>query len=245
MTQKTEPFLSILIPAHNEEENIENTCNTILETFRKNGVKDYEILFINDSSLDGTENALKKMVARSNKIRYVNNGFGRGVGTAIQCGLNLFRGEAVCIAMADLSDSPDDMLSYYRLLKEGHECVFGSRFIKGGVVRGYPRFKLVINRIANMLIQVVFGINHNDITNGFKGYRPLKAITRGFAYTKIPISWTNREKGVSSFKIKEMGSRYLFIIGYVFLEKLLSASDYSRNARGLRSAPKHQTQHTH
>lgn len=264
MSQNAEPFLSIVIPAHNEEENIEHTCNTILETFQKSGVEDYEILIINDGSSDGTEDVLKKVAARSSKIRYENNIYGCGIGSAIQHGLNLFRGEAVCITMADLSDSPDDILSYYRLLKEGHECVFGSRFIKGSVVRDYPRFKLFINRIANTIIQIMFGIKHNDITNAFKGYRrevvdnirpilskhfnitvelPLKAIARGFTYTTVPISWTNREKGVSSFKIKEMGSRYLFIIGYVFLEKLLSGRDYSRNAKRSPSEPKRQAQH--
>ncbi len=187
------------------------------------------------------------MSEQSDQIRYENNIYPKGFGSAIRYGLDLFRGAAVCIVMADLSDSPKDLLSYYYLLKEGHECVFGSRFIKGSSTHNYPKFKLLLNRIANSLIQLFFGINHNDTTNAFKGYRrgviegirpilsrhfnitvelPLKAMIRGFKYTKIPISWNNREQGISNFKIKEMTSPYLFTLGCLFLEKLLKQKEY-------------------
>jgi dolichol-phosphate mannosyltransferase len=90
-------------------------------------------------------------------------------------------------------------------------------------------------------------MKYNDTTNAFKLYRrhviagiqpilsshfnltvelPLKAIVRGYTYAVLPNSWHNRKKGVSKFKIKEMGSRYLFIIFYCFIEKLFSRGDY-------------------
>jgi dolichol-phosphate mannosyltransferase len=151
--------------------------------------------------------------------------------------------------MADLSDSPDDIICYYNKMKEGEECVFGSRFMKGSKIIDYPKHKLIINRLANLFIQVIFGLRHNDITNAFKAYHrdvieslkpflshhfnltvelPLKAIVRGYGYCKIPISWTNRSAGESKLKIKEMGSRYLFIVLYCLIEKLLSKKDYYR-----------------
>ena len=111
----------------------------------------------------------------------------------------------------------------------------------------YPFHKLVLNRMANWFIKILFGVKHNDITNAFKAYRrnvidgirpflshhfnltvemPLKAIARGFSFATVPISWTNRKTGVSKLKIKEMSSRYLFIVLYVWLEKHLSRGDY-------------------
>ena len=134
-------------------------------------------------------------------------------------------------------------------LNEGWECVFGSRFVKGGEVIDYPRVKLFVNRIANFLVRVGFNIELNDTTNAFKAYRrtviegcrpflaphfnltvelPLKAIVRGFSWTVVPISWRNRKYGEPKLKIKEMGSRYFFICAYVWLEKYFSRGDYRR-----------------
>ena len=234
------PFLSIVIPAHNEEENISVTCRTIQQTFKKNNIEDYEILVINDGSSDRTESVLKELSERSSKVWYKNNIYPKGFGSAIRYGLDLFRGEAICLVMADGSDLPEDILSYYHLLKDGYDCAFGCRFIGSSAVHDYPKPKLFLNRIANLLIQWMFGIDHNDITNAFKAYRrkviessrpvlsnhfeitielPLKAIIYGFKYAKIPISWTNRAKGITKFKIKEMGSRYLFMTGLLLREK--------------------------
>jgi dolichol-phosphate mannosyltransferase len=57
---------------------------------------------------------------------------------------------------------------------------------------------------------------------------PLKAIIRGYSYSVVPISWTNRKAGISKLKLKEMGSRYLFIVLYLWLEKHLARGDYHR-----------------
>jgi dolichol-phosphate mannosyltransferase len=137
----------------------------------------------------------------------------------------------------------------YRRLLQGPDCVFGSRFIHGSRVYDYPIHKLVLNRLANWFIKALFGVPFNDFTNAFKLYRrevivglqplisphfnltvemPLKAITRGFSFAVVPISWTNRKTGISKLKIREMGSRYLFIVLYVWLEKHLARGDYHR-----------------
>ena len=243
-------FLSILIPTHNEDSCIADTCGAIISRFAQEDITDYEILVVNDNSDDKTEQIIQKLCAGYPAIiRYVNNIPPNGLGLAIRKGLEEFRGNAVAIVMSDLSDSPEDILKYYWELKKGAECVFGSRFIKGAQVHDYPRHKYLLNRLANYFIKIMFRIDHNDITNAFKAYRrevisgmqpllsnhfnitvemPLKAIVRGYHYKKIPISWTNRTSGVSKLKIKEMGSRYLFIILYIWLEKSLSRGDYRR-----------------
>ncbi|NCS53793.1 MAG: glycosyltransferase [Microcystis aeruginosa G13-05] len=240
--------LSIVIPAYNEEDCIESTTNLISERLKEDRI-DYEILVVNDNSKDNTEAVLQKINQENSRIRYVNNYYPNGFGFAVRCGLENFSGDAVAVVMADNSDSPDNMVDYYYKLQEGYDCVFGSRFIKGGKVIDYPIHKLFINRLANLFIQVLFGLKFNDTTNAFKIYRkeviegispllshhfnltvemPLKAIVRGYSYTTIPITWRNRTTGISKLKIKEMGSRYLFIVLSIWLEKHLSRGDYKR-----------------
>ena len=245
------PFFSIVIPAHNEEGCIASTCEAIAGRFAREGIADYEICVVNDNSRDRTEEILKDLAARIPFVRYVNNAPPNGFGFAVRKGLESFAGQCACIVMGDLSDSPDDILVYYREMKAGAECVFGSRFIKGSKVVDYPSHKLWLNRLANGFIRLLFRLGHNDITNAFKCYRrdviegiqpllaahfnltvemPLKAIVRGFTFRTVPISWTNRQSGESKLKIKEMGGRYLFIVLYIWLERRLSRGDYRRRS---------------
>jgi dolichol-phosphate mannosyltransferase len=251
----SEPFLSVVIPAHNESGNIAATCRTLVEAFARERIRDYEVLVVDDGSTDGTGDILRDLAARFPEVRHVDNPPPHGFGMAVRRGLSSFRGEAVCLVMADLSDSPDDVVAYYRKLREGWECVFGSRFMRGGRTCDYPLHKLILNRLANHFIKRLFRIEHDDFTNAFKAYRrevidgvqpilakhfnltvelPLKAMVRGYTWCRVPISWRNRTSGVSKLRIKEMGSRYLFIVLYVWLEKALSKGDYRRTDRARR-----------
>jgi dolichol-phosphate mannosyltransferase len=241
-------LLSIVIPAYNEEGCIVDTVHSINQILEREKI-DYEILVVNDNSRDRTEELLQQLSYENSKFHYVNNHYPNGFGFAVRCGLEKFQGDAVAIVMADSSDAPDNIVDYYHKLQEGYDCVFGSRFIKGGKVIDYPRHKLLINRLANLFIQILFGLSYNDTTNAFKIYHreviegifplvshhfnltvevPLKAIVRGYSYTTIPITWQNRKTGVSKLKLKEMGSRYLFVVLYIWLEKHLSRGDYVR-----------------
>ena len=238
--------LSVVIPAHNEKDHISETIRELVDALAKAGIS-HEILVVNDNSRDATEEVLKQLQAEVPSVRYINNPPPNGFGFAVRHGLAEFRGDAVAIVMADGSDDPADLISFYRKLTEGYDCVFGSRFIRGGRVYGYPLPKLLLNRLGNTIIRLLFLVRYNDMTNAFKLYRrnviagvqpllayhfnltvelALKAIVRGYRYAVVPNSWRNRDKGVSKFKFREMGSRYLFIILYCFLEKLLSRGDY-------------------
>jgi dolichol-phosphate mannosyltransferase len=184
-------------------------------------------------------------------VRCVRNEGPHGFGRAVRRGLDEFTGDAVVIVMADGSDSARDVVLYYRVLEAGYDCAFGSRFMPGAVVSDYPVVKRVINRTVNTGIRLLFRHGYNDTTNAFKAYRreviehlhpllsphfnltvemPLKAVTRGFSYAIVPTSWTNRAAGESKLALTEMGSRYLFIVLYVFLEQHLSRGDYRRPA---------------
>jgi dolichol-phosphate mannosyltransferase len=238
--------LSVVIPAQNEEGSVAQTVNGIVEALEREGI-DYEVLVVDDDSEDATAEVVAGIAAGNPRVRCHRSHHERGFGMAIRAGLDEFEGDAVVIAMADASDDPEDLVRYHRLLEEGWDCAFGSRFVPGARVRDYPRLKLAINRLANWFIRVLFRHGYNDTTNAFKGYRrevietiqpllskhfnltvemPLKAIVRGHSYAVIPTSWTNRTSGVPKLAMKEMGSRYLFIVLYVWLESTLSRGDY-------------------
>ena len=241
-------LLSIVMPARDEEGCIASTVEGLCRELSAQSIP-HEIVAVDDGSRDATWAILGELAARIPELRPVQNTGEHGYGRAVICGLDAMRGDAAIIVMADASDDPRDAVRYWRLLGEGADCVFGSRFIPGGSVVDYPPVKLAINRLANGLIQLLFGIRLNDTTNAFKAYRrevidgcrpllaphfnltvelPLKAIVRGFEWTVIPISWRNRRAGQAKLKIKEMGSRYLFICLYVWLEKYFSCGDYRR-----------------
>jgi dolichol-phosphate mannosyltransferase len=240
--------LSVVIPAHNEEGSVATTVEGVTAKLRLEGIE-YDVLVIDDNSSDGTKEIVEQIGATDPGVRCLTSYHPPGFGFAVRCGLEQFSGDAVAIMMADASDSPEDLVAYYRLLEEGYECAFGSRFIRGARVVDYPRTKLIMNRIVNFGIRVLFRLGYNDTTNAFKAYRrevieaiqpllshhfnltvelPLKAVVRGYSYGVVPISWTNRKAGVSKLALSEMGSRYLFIVLYVFLEHHLSRGDYRR-----------------
>jgi len=240
---------SVVIPAHNEAENLPATVSGITQALAAAGLE-YEIVVVNDGSSDDTEAAAAQLAAADGRVRLVHNAGPHGYGLTVRAGLAAATGDAIAVMMADGSDRPADLVAYCRKILEGYDCVFGSRFIRDGRVTDYPIHKLFLNRLANWFIRVLFHLPYNDITNAFKCYRrtvlggigplisnhfnltvemPLKAIVRGYSYTVIPISWTNRRYGMSKLKIQEMGGRYLFIVLYVWLEKLLARGDYHRD----------------
>jgi len=241
--------LSVVIPAHNEEGCIEGTLRDLAAHLSRVGVE-YELLVVNDNSSDRTEEILRRLRDELPTLRYVNNEPPHGFGLAVRKGLENYSGEAVAIYMADSSDTPADLLRFFQILESRSvDCVFGSRFLRGSRIVGYPLPKLVLNRLANGFIQVVFGLRYNDVTNAFKLYRrrvidglkpflshhfnltvelPLKSIVRGYSYVVVPNDWINRKSGISKLKIKEMGSRYLFIVLYCLIERWLSRGDYRR-----------------
>lgn len=240
--------LSVVIPAYNEEESIGETLRTLYTKLTAEGI-DHEIVVTNDNSKDNTLGRLQELAEEISTLTYYTNAGPNGFGYAVRYGLERFKGDCVAVMMADLSDDPDDLVAYYRKMQEGYDCVFGSRWVKGGRVVDYPVHKKYLNRIVNNMVQVLFGLRYNDCTNAFKLYRrhtmdglkpflsphfnltlelPLKAIVRGYSYAVLPNSWTNRKYGESKLKIKEMGSRYFFILMYCLIEKFFSRGDFHK-----------------
>lgn len=230
---------SIIIPCRDEEENVNIIFNNIKNNCKFNN---YEIIFINDFSSDTTEKQLQNLIKTNQNTAYYNN-IEKGLGGAIKLGLKKSSGDFITIMMADSADSIDDLNNYFKIMENGeYDAVFGSRFIRGGKTIGYPLLKLIFNRIGNNLARILFFTKYNDFTNSFKIYKkeiienirpiisedfnifieiPLKTISRGYSYKIIPIQYYNRTVGTAKFKIKELGSRYLFTLLHCFLERIL------------------------
>ena len=242
--------LSLVVPARNEEECIEETITDIIDKLKREDI-DFEIVVINDNSTDSTPQIIERLANEYKNIVIIHRAPPPGFGRAVREGLERIHGDIVVICMGDLSDDPVDIVRYYRKIQEGYDCVFGSRFIRGALVKDYPVIKLIINRIANTFIRYLFRIKNNDITNAFKAYRvkviksvmpllsnhfnitveiPLKAVVRGFSYTTIPVNWYGRKSGVSKHKLKELQRKYLFSVLYVWLEKTLLRDEIGKNA---------------
>jgi dolichol-phosphate mannosyltransferase len=248
--------LSVVIPAYNEEGSIAETLTSLYDCLSKRGIE-HEIVVTNDNSKDNTILVLQRLQSTIPTLIYFTNPGPNGFGYAVRYGLDRFSGDCVAVMMADLSDDPKDLVKFYDTMVEGnYDCVFGSRFIKGGATYDYPKLKKIINRMANFFIRATIGMRYNDTTNAFKLYKketirgiqpllaphfnltielPLKAIVRGYRYTIVPNSWTNRKSGESKLKIREMGSRYFFILLYCLIEKFFSRRDFHKDTQAIHS----------
>ena len=231
--------LSIILPVRNESRGIVKTLDLIISNISE---INHEIIVINDYSDDDSFNIINQKANTNKNIRLFNNKK-KGLGGAINLGIEESTGEAICIMMADLSDNISDLKNYYSLIQSSEtDAVFGSRFINGSKVSDYPMKKLILNRIFNYITKFLFFSNYNDFTNAFKIYKknaliksmplvsesfnifleiPLKIISRKMNYKIIPISWKNRKQGKAKFDMKELRSKYLFTLIYCFLEKIL------------------------
>ena len=243
------PDLSVVVPAHNEEECIESTLEDLCTILEKETI-DYEVIVSNDHSTDSTGRILDDLCMKNPRIKHIENTKPNGFGFAVRSGFEQANGEWIAVMMADASDDPRDLINFYLEGKQKKtDAVFGHRFARGGNVVDYPTIKLLLNRLTNWIICLLFAIRYSDVTNAFKLYRrstllglepllsphfnltvelPLKVIVRGFSYSVIPNFWYNRKTGFSKLKIKEMGSRYWFIILYCLVEKWLTLGDYKK-----------------
>lgn len=251
LSQEPLRLLSVVIPARNEEGCIASTIEHLDVELRLHGI-DHEIVAVDDGSTDSTWEILTNLQARLPAVRPVRNLGEHGFGRAVTLGFDSMTGDAAVVMMADESDDCRDVVRYWEVLNEGWDAVFGSRFIRGGGVIDYPLHKLLMNRLANFFLKVLFHIRLNDTTNAFKAYRrkvvdgcrpflsphfnltvelPLKTIVRGYSWTVVPITWRNRRSGISKLALREMGSRYLFIALYCWMEKYFSRGDYKKAHR--------------
>ena len=249
---KTLTCLSIVIPARDEEASVASTVQHLHLELSLYKIP-HEIVVVDDGSTDATWEVLQTLAATMPELRPVKNSGPHGFGRAVICGIDVANGDAVVVMMADESDDCRDVVRYWDKLNEGYEAVFGSRFIIG-----WRRHRLSLSEVrAQSNVQPVHTTpvslqlqrHHqrvqsvsNDHAQGLRPFLaphfnltvelPLKTIVRGYSWTVIPITWTNRRVGVAKLKIKEMGARYMFIVLYVWLEKYFSRGDFRKSGGG-------------
>jgi dolichol-phosphate mannosyltransferase len=249
--------LSVVIPAFNEGKNIARCIEELRITLREKHEIPHEVVIVNDNSQDDTEAVVRRAMAGDESIRLINRTPPGGFGRAVRSGIEAARGDIVVVYMADLSDSPEDVVAYYRKILEGYDCVFGSRFLEGSEVRDYPPLKLVVNRIVNRCIQAIFWTRFNDLTNAFKAYRAevvrdcgpyrachfnltlemsLGALIRDYRIVQVPIRWHGRTRGNSNLRLGEMGRRYLSTLLTMAFQRYLIADDLRADRRANNAA---------
>lgn len=231
--EEARPGLSVVIPARDEEASIADTLVGLQRALEGAGL-DYELIVVDDGSLDATSTVVRNIASADPRVRLAPNPPPHGFGLAVRHGLDQARGEAVIPVMADGSDSPEDVVRLYSRLRESDvDMVFGSRFVPGARVEGYPAVKRFLNCVGNVLVSQLMRIDYNDFTNPFKLYRhdviraiqPLdsesfdlslemsvRATARGFSFVVVSNDWYDRTGGESKFRLFRDAARYLRVL---------------------------------
>lgn len=244
-------LLSLVVPARNEEANVATCLQELTAVLRAEGIP-YEVIVVDDCSEDATADRVEELIRVDPAVRLLRRDPPPGFGRAVRAGLDAMKGDIVIIYMADRSDDPRDVVTYYRLIQEGYDCVFGSRFIAGSVVEHYPPVKRVVNRAVNRAVQVLFLTRFNDLTNAFKAYRSdvvrncgpysashfnltlemsLGALIRDYRAVQVPIRWYGRTWGSSHLRLHEMGRKYLYVVVKMWAERILVKDDLMAERR--------------
>ncbi len=228
--------LSIVIPAHNEEDNIADVINKI-----ENSVDiPFELIVVNDHSRDNTARLVEELARKYSNVRLAENKLDRGFANAVKTGFSNATGDAFIPIMADLCDDLSIIKKMFHKINEGYAVVCGCRYIKGGARIGGSKVKGFFSSFVGWSLHFLLGIPTHDIANAFKMYRkevidsidiksrsfeismeiPLKAYYLGFKLTEIPTVWQERTKGKSTFKMFKMLPNYLKLYIWAIFKSL-------------------------
>lgn len=228
--------LSIIVPAHNEEDNIAEVVARIEDALNLN----YELIIVNDHSRDQTASIVKGLSKKYQNIRLVENTLEKGFANAIKTGFLNADGDLIIPLMADLCDDLSTIPLMVAKISDGYDVVCGSRYIKGGARLGGSQVKGFFSSFVGRSLACLLGIPTHDIANAFKMYRkdvidniyiqakgfevsmeiPLKAYYKGYKIAEVPTIWREREKGKSSFKMLKLTPSYLRLYVWAIFMKL-------------------------
>jgi len=228
--------LSIVLPAHNEEDNISDIINRIENSLDI----DYELVVVNDHSIDTTGEIVDKLSQKYKNIRLVENKLAQGFANAIKTGFHNVSGDMVILVMADLCDELSTIKIMSHKINEGYDVVCGSRYIKGGARLGGSKIKGFLSSFAGRSLYYLLRLPTHDVANAFKMYRkkviesinieskgfeismeiPLKAYYLGFKITEVPTAWKERTKGKSSFRMLKLLPAYLKLYLWAIFKRI-------------------------
>ena len=222
--------LSIVIPMFNEAENVKTTLSRIEEALASfKGT--YEIIAVNDGSIDNTSEILRGMESQSEKIRVVSYSENIGRGMALRKGFEKSQGEIVLSIDADLSYDPRYILDLVNALRraEDLDLVLASPYMPGGGVQDVPALRLWISKLGNIILRFAMPNRIYTSTGIFRAYRKRvldslelesdgkeihleilsKAMALGYRVKEVPAILTGRKKGRSKFKFKKTAASHL------------------------------------
>ena len=221
------PTLSVLIPAYNEAENIEELVERTASAFDELNVPG-ELIFVDDGSSDGTGDVVESMQARYPWVRLIRHRRNRGLTAALQNGFHASRGDYILFLPADLESHPDeDIPALYNKLLEGYDVVSGWR-------QGRADGKEAASAIYNMVSSRLFDVQVHD-ANWIKGFRrevieslpPLRsdwhrfllhiAADQGWRVGETPTNWYPRKAGRSHFGFGRIPVSFLDVLVIRFL----------------------------
>ena len=216
--------LSIIIPMFNEAENVEATLRRVEEGLASfQGT--YEIIAVNDGSLDNTLENLEKVAAQNGRVRIVSHSKNIGRGMALRTGFKESKGEIVVSIDADLSYDPRYILDFLKTLgtEQDIDFVLASPYMPGGGVKNVAILRLCISRLGNKILRFAMPNRIYTSTGIFRAYRKRvldslelesegkeihleilsKALILGYRVKEIPTILTGRKKGKSKFKFRK------------------------------------------
>lgn len=234
--------ISFVIPFHNEEINSRLVVEKVLDFARKKKL-DFEIIPVDDRSVDGTKKNLQNLAKKYPHVKPVfrpksAEEKGNTMGKALVLGTQKASGDIIIWTMGDMAD---DVKTYTEIIKGingGADIVFGSRYMPGGSRGNLDPLKAYLSSSGTILARLLFGIPVHDITNAFRGFRKslfkkiileeggfaispefaIKAHLSGFKLNEVPTEYTNRVEGISNFKLYRMTRSYLALYLKLFIK---------------------------
>ena len=231
----------VVVPTYNEYENVERLVKAIFDY-----QPEIHILFVDDSSPDGTGELIKKMQSKSKQIHLLERTQKEGLGRAYIAGFKvaLEKGFQYIFEMdADFSHNPKELPNFLKAIEE-NDLVLGSRYIHGVNVVNWPLKRLLLSYYANVYTRIITGLPIRDATGGFKCFRrnvletidldtirsngygfqielSFKAWRKGFRIKEIPIIFIDREFGESKLS-KNIMWEAMFLVWKLRLNSLIN-----------------------
>lgn len=229
--------VSVVIPCHNEEMNIEPLITRLKGFF---GEYLHEIIPVDDNSRDGTREVIQRLANEDPIIKPVFRSPPNGVGRALTDGYRVATGRYILSMDCDFQHLLPEIRDLFDAAAEGYDVVVGSRFSRHSVLLNYPFQKIFVNRGFHMLARILFLRSFRDLTNNLKLMRRdvveklqltqpgfainaetgLKPVLMGYSVKEVAISWINRtpDMGVSSFRLVRVGGGYWQVLFGLWLK---------------------------
>lgn len=225
---------SIVVPLHNEEENVTDLYARLKQVMESSG-ETFEMVLVDDGSNDGTFPLLREIAAVDSRVTVVKlrRNFGQTAGLA--AGFDHARGEYIIAMDGDLQHDPSDIPIFLEKVAEGYDIVSGWR--KNRIDNFWMR--RIPSRIANWMMAKLSGVDIHDFGTTFKAYRreileqvplygelhrfiPALASWHGASIVEVPIRNVNRERGASHYGISRTFRVFFDLITIRFLLKYLA-----------------------